>query len=345
MGPVPEVPSCPVAEEAEPPHPAGGRPSLDTPTNERTEIPRRIARASRRPPWSPKQREAWYRAMRDKLAAALERAGCSDDATRVGTCGDYRVFVDPCGHTRYGREQCEHRLCPRCARRRARRQVRAWEDAAKRVPKRRGYRWRMVTLTLRVGSTQGRLFGLSPATLDLKADVVRIKDCFAKLRRSWRGQGDGLAGFYTVEVGDRVTGRNVHLHVLVYSPWVDQAELAEQWEQLTGDSRVVDVRAVRGGIHGAMKEVAKYITKLNLHRDVDELVAIHLAMKGKATGRAFGLCHGMVDEPPAADSPACPICGSTTWYWVADPAIHADVAARAPPSEHLESVITPAAPT
>jgi len=283
--------------------------------------------------------------MRDKMVAALKRAGQIDDAERMATCGEFRIFVDPCGHHRYGREQCEHRICPRCARRRARRQVRAWEDAAKRVPKRRGYRWRMVTLTLRVGSTQGRLFGLEAGTLDLRADVVRIKDCFAKLRRPWRREADGLGGFYTVEVGDKVTGRNVHLHVLVYSPWIDQADLAEEWEQLTGDSRVVDVRAVRGGIHGAMKEVAKYITKLNLHRDVDELVAIHLAMKGKATGRAFGLCHGMVDAPPAGDPPMCPICRSTTWYWVSDPVVIANLKARSPPLVRAESVITPAAPT
>ncbi len=279
--------------------------------------------------------------MRDKLAAALERAGQTEDATRVGTCGDFRVFVDPHSHTRYGREQCEHRLCPRCARRRAKKQVAAWTDAAKRVPKRRGYRWRFVTLTLRVGSTQGRLFGFGPATIDLQADVVRIKDCLARLRRRWRRTADGLAGFYNVEVGHKVTGRNVHLHVLVYSPWIDQADLAEEWEALTGDSRVVDVRAVRGGIHGAMKEVAKYITKLNLHRDVDELVAIHLAMKGKATGRAFGLCHGMVDTPPAADPPMCPICRSTTWYWVSDPVVLAGLAARSPPPDRIESVITP----
>lgn len=324
-GSAPEVPSGPGLRGAAPLRPGAAGPSLDKrsfSTKERTAGSRRAERASRaaaNSAWGTEKSNRWYRYFNARVAVAMEKVGLDDDADRVRQCGNERLFVDPNGHTRWGHEQCEHRLCPRCARRRSKKMGRAWADAAERVPKRRGYRWRLVTLTLLVGSTQGRLFGLEAGTQDLMADFVRIKDCFARLRRRWRNRDrwEGLAGFYALEVGELVTGRNVHIHMLVYTPYLPQAELSEEWLELTGDSMIVDVRLAYDDLRKAVKEITKYITKLTLTRDVDELVAIHLAMRGKPTGRPFGLAHGTVDVL-VTDPIACKHCGSTTWYYVAD---------------------------
>jgi hypothetical protein len=50
-----------------------------------------------------------------------------------------------------------------------------------------------------------------------------------------------------------------HFHVGLRAPFIDQAWLADQWEQLTG-ARIVDIRAIRH-VQGAARYVSKYLTK------------------------------------------------------------------------------------
>jgi hypothetical protein len=51
-----------------------------------------------------------------------------------------------------------------------------------------------------------------------------------------------------------------HLHCVTNGSFLPQAELADEWERCTGDSRIVDIRYV-GNSDGAAGYVTKYITK------------------------------------------------------------------------------------
>lgn len=50
-----------------------------------------------------------------------------------------------------------------------------------------------------------------------------------------------------------------HLHVLVSGPWIEQAWLSRQWDDLTG-AAIVDIRYVRSGVKTA-SYLSKYLTK------------------------------------------------------------------------------------
>ena len=219
------------------------------------------------------------------------------DAGKLRDCGkEGVVYCGGGGHPRLIRVWCELSICPQCARRHAAIVRGEWLRAAQRVPTCKGYRWRLVTLTLR-------------ASGDLRADYYRLLQSFSKLRRRWERRYLGCGGFRSVEVGQ---AKNVHMHLLAYLPWVDQHELATEWEQITDGSRVVDIRLVRDFRNG-VAEVCKYITKLSGARAASEIVEVYLALKRTLPRRAWGVCYGLV-EHSIWTPPPCEICGSRKWY-------------------------------
>ena len=57
-------------------------------------------------------------------------------------------------------------------------------------------------------------------------------------KEAWQG------GLYAVEAVNKGRGWHVHLHVLVEGGYVSQRLLAADWQELTGDSCIVDIREV-----------------------------------------------------------------------------------------------------
>lgn len=208
------------------------------------------------------------------------------------------VCID-CGHPKKVKTWCGSKLCPSCARRKSARMRAGWENAAVRLPRQHGYGWKLVTLTL--------------AKMDMASDYKRGVKAFQKLSRNWARRHPGCGGFRCFEVG---SDGNVHLHVLAYLPFVAQKEISDEWLALTGDSKIVDIRAVKGGVRGGLREVCKYITKLSLDRDVTELVDIYAVMRAKQPVRPWGAMHGLVTKAdfPVVQKPECENCGSTRLY-------------------------------
>ena len=181
------------------------------------------------------------------VADKLRQAGLEDTASKLDNCHTYYTVCQccQCRKVRKFPNRCDLFCCPECQASLAadrRKQVEWWVNEV-RQPKH-------VCLTLK-----------NTATLTRK-DVVRIRTDFARLRRrkfckNWNG------GFYSIEVTNEGKGWHLHLHALVDSVWIDQLELAEQWQSVTkGRGRIVWAKRARSG--SFVVETAKYIVKGNM---------------------------------------------------------------------------------
>jgi hypothetical protein len=296
-------------------------PSLDTPTNERGFADE----------WLEAGEVDRYLRWRDLVRAELVRRDLHSAAARWSMCGDPMPLYCGSGHVKWGAYRCELPICPDCARTAAGELADRWLHSALQVKRRNGYRWRHVMLSIRVGSTQPQLgpdFELSDdaAVESLKSDYGRLLRSWGKLRARWRRRfGDGIAGLASREVG---RGMNAHVHVLAYLPYIAQADLSQEWFEITGDSSVVWIREVEDGkgrtwskasghqkaavLRAAVSEACKYVTKIRA-RDPEQLVTIYEATRGTPRGRPWGALHGRL-LPKRVRECACPVCGSTMWF-------------------------------
>lgn len=136
-------------------------------------------------------------------------AHCAEDF-KVGKCLDYgAVPAFPI--------TCDCRLCPDCASRRGARLIEEHSDILNGLhyPK-------MLGLTF-----------LSVAHLD-KAYIKWARDCFTKLRRRKVMTGC-WGGIYSFEATyTEGAGWHLHIHSLIGSSYINQADLAREWEEITG---------------------------------------------------------------------------------------------------------------
>jgi hypothetical protein len=109
---------------------------------------------------------------------------------------------------------------------------------------------RFLTLTLRHNQTS------------LKDQLERLYHCYAKLRRSdlWTSRVQAALAFCEVKRSKDGHSWHPHLHVLLVTPWLPQKDLAHRWLAITGDSYIVDVRAISDPEEAA-RYVCKYATK------------------------------------------------------------------------------------
>lgn len=254
---------------------------------------------------------------RERVEVELRERGFHREADRFCECNTEKVkHCASCGHVRFGRWWCELSICPDCARRRAERTRQAWRNAAARVRQRRGFSWKLLTVTVEKSG-------------DVRADYQRLRAAWRKFRHRLSRRYPGTGGFASVEVGE---SGNVHLHTLCYLPFVPKkcrrcegdvldtrarvsaccgAEticgLSPMWKQCSG-APVCDLRAVAGD---PFVEACKYITKL-AHRDPGEVVAIWQALRRFELWRPWGVAHGLVEKFEPAE-PQCEVCGGIEW--------------------------------
>lgn len=177
-------------------------------------------------------------------------------------------------------------------------------DKLERLPKRRGYRLRMITLTVQTRGPE-----------DMRRAVKLLGKSLPKF---WRKvlKCDGAGALFALEAGE-LRG-NIHCHGLYWGPYVEQRTLSDEWQKLTG-AKVVDVRLMRGS--KAIAEVCKYVCKASL--PVHLLAALEDALQGTRRIRTYGTLYGAepVPEDERATRRVCPDCGvvgelelrATTW--------------------------------
>lgn len=226
----------------------------------------------------------------DVLAGAEDAIGAKR-IERMGQC--CRCPIVGCssdGEFSVALNRCRDRLCPLCASFRAR-------EAADRIQQRTQSMTapRFLTLTLREDGEP------------LRCRMERLAESFRKLRQrgEWRDHVRG--GIYAIQVtrGSDGAGWHVHLHVVWDGRFWEQRSISRMWEEVTGDSPVVDVRAVVD-----RAQAAKYISRYVAHTDSvagwsdDAIIEYAIAMRGRRTLHTFGSMHGASvdeaknDEPP-----------------------------------------------
>jgi Replication protein len=187
---------------------------------------------------------------------------------------------------------CHSRHCRHCANRKREALVLA---VAARLKEARD-RCRFVTLTLRC----------QPVPLADQLD--RLLESFRRLRQRqwWKARVTGGCMFVELKLGENSRQWHVHLHLLTEGKFLDQRELGEEWHKVTGDSFIVDVRAIAADDKIA-SYVAKYATK-PLHSNVIQSPA-HLdecivAVRSRRLVNCFGCWKGLdADTPEPGDKP------------------------------------------
>lgn len=217
-------------------------------------------------------------------------------AQRVATCGDYLVFrhyttVDLV--RLHGARLCmKHLLCPLCAIRRGAKALKAYLD-----------RWEVI----RAGNAALRPFLVTLTVKDGHDLVERFGHLHRGQRELWkrrqRGRGsclDGVVGAvwsYEVKRGSGSGEWHPHLHMIALSEHQpDQAALAAEWRNITGDSHIVDVRPIdQADPASGFIEVFKYAVKFSDQPPADT-VHCYRQLAGKRLIASAGCFRG-VDVP------------------------------------------------
>lgn len=220
---------------------------------------------------------------------------------RLQSCGDYLAFrhywtVDEV-KLHGARLCCQHLLCPLCAIRRGSKALKAYLD-----------RWEII----RAEKTALRPFLV---TLTVK-DGPDLAERFEHLKRSqrelWkrkqrrRGSAlDGVAGAvwsYEVKRGNGSGLWHPHLHMIALAEFQpDQVDLAREWQAITGDSFIVDVRPISSDDPASgFIEVFKYAVKFGDQPHADTLHAFQ-TLRGKRLLASSGCFRGVVEPEGLLD--------------------------------------------
>jgi hypothetical protein len=200
---------------------------------------------------------------------------------KVKVCGDYLIFRHYFTIDRvklHGASLCrKHLLCPLCAIRRGSKFLAAylqrWDIIKAENPSLKPY---LVTLTVKDGD-------------DLKERFNHLQKSQHELwKRKKRGRGsvlDGVVGAvwsYEVKRGSNSGSWHPHLHMIALAETMpDQAQLSEEWHNITGDSFIVDVRPIsQEDPASGFIEVFKYAVKFSDQPPADTVHAwVTLASK------------------------------------------------------------------
>ena len=200
-------------------------------------------------------------------------AGIEDAENRLArfrNCGNHAWVLESDnepGTYRVSCDKCKDRFCDPCAAERARHIAACVAEFA------HDRTIRLITLTLRKSKRT------------LKQDVDRLYAAFVKLRRRATWKATQAGGMYFVEIKRRRgdDGWHTHLHVLSEGAWLSKSWLSHAWNELTGDSYIVDIRLCDSGERAA-QYVAKYAGKGvhgSCYHEPEVLREAMLAIKGR----------------------------------------------------------------
>lgn len=159
----------------------------------------------------------------------------------------------------------QHLLCPFCAAIRASKAIQKYTERVDQVMREKP-KLKPVLITFTVLNGE-----------DLEERALHLINSFRKLinrRKDWLKKGRGFNEFckingamYSYEnTYTKEKGWHPHIHMFaLLDDWIDQEKLSQTWNEITGDSFIVDVRRVKkdkeyGYAHGA-QEVCKYALK------------------------------------------------------------------------------------
>lgn len=207
-------------------------------------------------------------------------AGLIKLAKRIANCcRGSAAAVTSSGTLRVVEFRCKSKLCPICSKRRAAAVFAKVGTAIRKMDSAR-----FITLSLASSDTP------------LRDQLLRLRKCFAELRRrvDWKAKVKG--GVYTLEITrNRKTGLwHPHLHLIVDGDFIHQSNLSEMWHQVTGDSYIVDIRKVYSAKNAA-QYIAKYVSKSLETADLDDDALVEWIEQVRSIRfvQSFGNLHGV----------------------------------------------------
>ncbi len=187
------------------------------------------------------ERDAIIRA----LLADTERRWTKRTLKLADCCSTPQIGLTAAGTPAAVWFRCRDRLCPLCA---ASRSGQVTD--------------RIMSATANADALRFITFTVKSSDAPLREQLDRLTERYKALRKTdaWKRHVRGAIA--TVEVTfNRQTGQfHPHLHVIADGSYWDQKSIAYTWQIVTGDSCVVDIRAVRGR-NNAAKYIAKYAAK------------------------------------------------------------------------------------
>lgn len=216
-------------------------------------------------------------------------------SNKLANCANYLVFrhyfrIDEV--RLHAAQFCKkHLLCPMCAIRRGAKMLKAYLEKYQLViAERPSLTPYLVTLTVKNG-------------LDLDERVNHLRQSMKKMTESRRNALKGLislnefskssGGFHSVEVTNRGNGWHPHVHMIwLCSEKPNQSLLSKEWQAITGDSYIVDVRPLHDPVEGFL-EVCKYALKFSDLSLSDNYHAFEV-MSGMRLIDAHGILRGVV---------------------------------------------------
>lgn len=134
----------------------------------------------------------------------------------------------------------------------------------------------------------------------LRQSHDRLQQSFKKLRKEPVWKANVVGGCAVVEITrNPATKRwHTHLHLVIDGSFLPQASLSKAWKRCTGDSEIVDVRAVHDTSKVA-KYIAEYVAKpQDLHTwESDAVLEFATHMHGRRMVATFGVCHAANVDP------------------------------------------------
>lgn len=219
-------------------------------------------------------------------------------AQRMGQCcclPSLRLTAE--GHVAPSLSRCRDRLCPLCASRRG--QQAAWRTCSV-VAKFNAPRFLTLTLAHRQ-ETLREMF------TRLHAYIKELRDQHFWRKAVW----GGIFGF-EVTRNTKTGSWHCHVHAIIDGEFMPQAVLKAAWQKITGDSFIVDIRAIPDR-HKAARYISRYVAKpidcsAWLPADLREYAT---AMHGRRLLQTFGNAHNVKadddieTEPSAGSSHLC----------------------------------------
>jgi hypothetical protein len=232
--------------------------------------------------WAPRRLQIWN---------ALKRIATPDARlSKFANCGAGLWLEMTTDRTdiRCRCNKCGDRWCMRCQGERSALIVEAVTRLIESKP------CRFVTFTLRHSRTP------------LTDQIDRLYRSFTRLRhrKSWLQHVTGGAAFFEAKVGERDGLWHVHLHVIAEGHYFDQRHLSQEWHAVTGDSSIVDIRAISDA-EGRARYVTKYVTKpadSSVFAVPDRLDEMMIALRGRRLCLTFGSWRGTALEELEEDT-------------------------------------------
>jgi hypothetical protein len=236
---------------------------------------------------------------RESLAGTRPPRVCErqqEVAVRVATCGDWLLFahyltIDEV-RLQAAKLCCKHLLCPLCAIRRGAKALKAYLDRYEVIRALKpGLRPFLVTLTVKDGSDLAERFK------HLHVSQRELWKRRQRRRGSQLDQVEGAVWSYEVKRGSGSGLWHPHLHMVALAiEQPNQVELAREWQDITGDSFIVDVRPIeQADLAAGFLEVFKYALKFSDMEPADTVAAYEVLARRRLIGSA-GVFRG-VDVP------------------------------------------------